>query len=77
MKPTEHRDRMNASFCGRRTSTRLLLRESLMRTRLIVEPYVLRDNAPEVILLEDEHVVQQLVARQNPSALFYAAQSYR
>ena len=60
MKSAEHRHSMDASVCCTRTWNRLLLFERLMWTRLIVEAHVLGDDAPEMILAEDEHVVEQL-----------------
>ena len=60
MESAEHRHSMDASVCCTRTWNRLLLFERLMWTRLIVEAHVLGDDAPEMILAEDEHVVEQL-----------------
>ena len=49
MKPTESGD-----------CVKLLVPEGLVRTRFVVEADVLGDDAPEVILTEDEDVVEQL-----------------
>src|SRR2546427_8787141 len=46
-----------------RTRNRLLLRESLVRTRLVVEAHELGDEASEVVLAEEEDVVEQLPAQ--------------
>src|SRR5438093_9622343 len=46
-----------------RTLNRLLLRESLVRTRLVVEAHELGDEASEVVLAEEEDVVEQLPAQ--------------
>ena len=45
-----------------RTRNRLLLRESLVRPRLVVEAYELGDKASEMVLAEDQDVVEQLPA---------------
>src|SRR2546423_3160139 len=62
MEPTEYGDCVDAAVCLERPSNRLLVPEGLVRTRFVVEAYVLRDDAPEVILTEDENVVEHLSA---------------
>ena len=59
MKPTENRDCVNAARLERPWN-RLLVPEGLVRTRFVVEADVLGDDAPEVILTEDEDVVEHL-----------------
>src|SRR2546425_13378036 len=58
MEPTEYGDCVDASLCRERPWNRLLLPETLVRTRFIVEAHVLGNDAPEVIL--NEEVVEQL-----------------
>ena len=60
MEPTEYGDRVDAAVCLERPSNRLLVPEGLVRTRFVVEADVLGDDAPEVILTEDEDVVEHL-----------------
>jgi len=57
MEPAEYGDCVDASLCRKRPWNRLLVPESLVRTRFIVEAHVLSDDAPYVILTEDEDVV--------------------
>src|SRR5436305_14773970 len=63
MEPPENRDSRDAALELGRTRNRLLLRESLMRTRLVVEAHELGDEASEVVLAEEEDVVEQLPAQ--------------
>ena len=60
MEPPENRDSRDAARELGRTRNRLLLRESLVRTRLVVEAHELGDEASEVVLAEEEDVVEQL-----------------
>src|SRR5258708_33667844 len=62
MKPTENGDCVNAAARLERPWNRLLVPEGLVRTRFVVEADVLGDDAPEVILTEDEDVVEHLSA---------------
>src|SRR5438034_580172 len=62
MEPPENRDSRDAALELGRTRNRLLLRESLVRTRLVVEAYELGDEAAEVALAHEENVVEQLPA---------------
>ena len=54
MEPPENRDSRDAALELGRTRNRLLLRESLVRTRLVVEAHELGDEASEVVLAEEE-----------------------
>src|SRR5207245_3287904 len=63
MEPAENRDHRDAALELGRTRNRLLLRESLMRTRLVVEAHELGDEASEMVLAEEEDVVEQLPAQ--------------
>src|SRR5213592_4969465 len=69
MEPPENRDSRDAALELGRTRNRLLLRESLMRTRLVVEAHELGDEASEVVLTEEEDVVEQLPAQGPREAL--------
>src|SRR2546426_7721112 len=60
MEPTEHGDCVDAAIRLEWTWNRLLVPEGLVRTRFVVVADVLGDDAPEVILTEDEDVVEQL-----------------
>ena len=62
MEPTEYGDCVDAAVCLERPWNRLLVTEGLVRTRFVVETDVLGDDAPEVILTEDEDVVEHLSA---------------
>src|SRR5439155_600010 len=53
MEPAENRDHRDAALELGRTRNRLLLRESLMRTRLVVEAHELGDEASEMVLAEE------------------------
>src|SRR5207302_7416978 len=57
MEPPENRDSRDAALELGRTRNRLLLRESLVRTSLVVEAHELGDEASEVVLAEEEDVV--------------------
>src|SRR5947208_7139330 len=57
MERPENRDSRDAALELGRTRNRLLLRESLVRTRLVVEAHELGDEASEVVLAEEEDVV--------------------
>ena len=63
MEPPENRDSRDAALELGRTRNRLLLRESLVRTRLVVEAHELGDEASEVVLAEEGDVVEQLPAQ--------------
>ena len=63
MEPPENRDARDAPVGLRGTRNRLLLRERLVRTRLVVEAHELGDEASEVGLAEEEDVVEQLPAQ--------------
>jgi len=69
MEPTEYGDCVNAAAPLERPWNRLLVPEGLVRTRFVVEADVLGDDAPEVILTEDEDVVEQLSAERTGEAL--------
>src|SRR6266478_7209064 len=60
MEATEYGDCVDAPLCRERSCNRLLVTEGLVRTRSVVKADVLGDDAPEVILTEDEDVVEQL-----------------
>src|SRR5438309_6484469 len=63
MEPPENGDSRDAALRLARTRNRLLLRESLVRTRLVVEAHELADEASEVALAQEENVVEQLPAQ--------------
>ena len=63
MEPPENRDSRDAALELGGTRNRLLLRESLVRTRLVVEAHELGEEASEVVLAEEEDVVEQLPAQ--------------
>src|SRR5712692_3248584 len=69
MEPTEYGDCVDAAVCLERPWNRLLVTEGLVRTRFVVEPDVLGDDAPEVILAEDEDVVEHLSPERTGEAL--------
>jgi len=56
--PTEHGDCMDAAVRLEWTWNRLLVPEGLVRTRFVVVADVLGDDAPEVIVTEDEEVAE-------------------
>jgi hypothetical protein len=60
MKPAEYRNGLDAAFQLRRSGNGLLLGESLMRARLVVETRELGHETSKVRLAKDENVVQQL-----------------
>jgi hypothetical protein len=62
MEATEYGNCKDAPLCRERSCSwnRLLVTEGLVRTRFVVKVDVLGDDAPEVILTEDEDVVEQL-----------------
>src|SRR5713226_2156766 len=62
MEPTEYGDCVDAALRLKWTWNRLLVPEGLVRTRFVVETDVLGDDAPEVVLTEDENVVEHLSA---------------
>ena len=62
MQPAEHGDSLYAALDLRRTSNRLLLRESLVRTPLVVEAHILCDEASEVTLADDKDMVEEFPA---------------
>ncbi len=62
MEPTEYGNREDATLRLKRPWNRLLVPESLVRARFVVEADVLGDDAAEVILTEDENVVEHLSA---------------
>src|SRR6266478_5613762 len=63
MEPPENRDSRDAALELGGTRNRLLLRESLVRTRLVVEAHELGDEASEVDLAEEDIVGLHEVAR--------------
>ena len=60
MEPPENWDSRDAARELSRTRKRLLMRERLVRTRLVVEAHELGDEASEVALAQDENVVEEL-----------------
>jgi len=68
MEPTEYGDCVNATVQLEWTSNRLLVTEGLVRTRFVVEADALGNDAPEVILTEDEDVVEHLSAERTGEA---------
>ncbi|HZD86042.1 MAG TPA: hypothetical protein VE052_09025, partial [Gemmatimonadaceae bacterium] len=58
MEATEYGDCVDPPLCRERSWNRLLVTEGLVRTRFVVKADVLGDDAPEVILTEDEDVVE-------------------
>src|SRR5882762_4296136 len=58
MEATEYGDCVDPPLCRERSWNRLLVTEGLARTRFVVKADVLGDDAPEVILTEDEDVVE-------------------
>jgi len=60
MEPPESGDSCDTTRRLARTGNRLLLPESLVRTRLVVEANELGDEAAEVALAHEENVVEQL-----------------
>src|SRR6266436_10447991 len=68
MESTEYGGCVDASLCRERPWNRLLVPETLVRTRFIVEAHVLGDDAPEVIPTEDEDMVEQLSAERADEA---------
>ena len=60
MEATKYGDCVDAPLCRERSWNRLLVTEGLVRTRFVVKADVLGDDAPEVVLTEDEDVVEQL-----------------
>src|SRR5713226_1384594 len=80
MKPTENGDCVNAAVRLERPWNRLLVPEGLVRTRFVVETDVLVDDAPEVILTEDEDVVEHLSAERTGEAFsegIHVGRAYR
>jgi hypothetical protein len=69
MEPSKHRDCFNAALCLERTWNRLLLRKCLVRARLIVESHVFDEDAPKMVLTEDEDMVEHLSAKRARKAL--------
>jgi hypothetical protein len=63
VEPTEYRNGLDAALCLRRSRNRLLLGESLVRARLVVEVRELGDEPLRVRLAEDENVVEQLASQ--------------
>ncbi len=63
MEPPENWDSRDAARELSRTRKRLLMRERLVRTRLVVEAHELGDEASEVALAQDENVVEELPAQ--------------
>ena len=64
MESAEYGGCVDESLCRERPWNRLLVPETLVRTRFIVEAHALGDDAPEVILIEDEDMVEQLTGQQ-------------
>ena len=63
MEPPENWDSRDAARELSRTRRRLLMRERLVRTRLVVEAHELGDEASEMALAQDENVVEELSAQ--------------
>jgi len=68
MESAEYGDCVDESFSRERPWNRLFVAETLVRTRFVVEAHVLGDDAPEVILTEDEDMVEQLSAERADEA---------
>jgi len=71
---------VNAAARRERPWNRLLVPEGRVRTPFVVEADVLGDDAPEVILTEDEDVVEQLSAERTGEALsegIHVGRAYR
>src|SRR5713101_9536192 len=66
--PAPRDARADAAVRHERPWNRLLVPEGLVRTRFVVEADVLRDDAPEVIITEDEDVVEHLSAERADEA---------
>jgi hypothetical protein len=58
MEPPENGDSRDAALGLARTRNRPLLRERLVRPRLVVEAHELGEKASEVVLTEEEDVVE-------------------
>ncbi len=63
VKPAEHRDCADAARGAPFASNGLLLAKSLVRTRFVVEANVLANHAPQVSLVQNQDVVEQLPAK--------------
>jgi hypothetical protein len=63
VEPTEYGNRLDAALHLRRSRHRLLLGQSLVRARLIVEARELGDEPSQGRLAEDENVVEQLASQ--------------
>jgi len=77
MEPTEYGDCVDAAVRLKWTWNRLLVPEGLVRTRFVVEADVLGDDAPEVILTEDEDVIENLSAERAGKAFSEGVQVRR
>ena len=75
MEPTEHGDCVDAAARLEWTWNRLLVPEGLVQTRFVVVADVLGDDAPEVIVTEDEEVVEHLSPERADEALSKAFMS--
>src|SRR5438046_9339001 len=62
IEPPEHRDSRDAALELGRTRNRLLVRERLVRTRVLVEAHELGDEASEVVIADEADVGEQLAA---------------
>ena len=69
MEPTEHGDCVDAAIRLEWTWNRLLVTEGLVRTRFVVVADVLGDDAPEVVLTEDEDMIEHLSAERADEVL--------
>ena len=65
MEPPENRDSRDAALELGRTRNRLLLRESLVRTRLVVEAHELGDEASEMVLAGRDALADRMSLRQS------------
>src|SRR5437762_2713763 len=63
MEPPENRDSRDAALELGRTRNRLLLRESLVRTRLVVEAHELGDEASEMVLAGRDALADRMSLR--------------
>src|ERR1700690_407816 len=64
----EHGNGLDAAFGFGRPRNGLLLGESLVRTRLVVEAHVLGNEAPQVRLAHDQYLVEELPPGRSPEA---------
>src|SRR5438034_11433656 len=65
MEPPENRDSRDAALDLGRTRNRLVLRESVVRTRLVVEAHELGDEASEMVLAGRYALADRMSVRQS------------